>query len=162
EPNSGTDSECFPQAVRHGVRPDGELTSERSEPIAADIRPQGDGVKRAKIKLLAGLLGVNFDELWHRERRRRIRRIVQYSTTMLALGVIGTFAWRWGSSEQRRHIWITHNIEQGKNELNAGRRIQAAAFFANARKAGDTNKELENLLRDSAKGLVEPLVILKG
>lgn len=161
-PNSTTDSECFPQAVRYQVGPSGELTTERTEPIAADMRPQGDGVRRAKIKLLAGLLGVNFDELWHRERRRRNRRIVQYTTIILALAVIGTFAWRWGSREQRRRIFITHNIEQGKNELNAGRRVQAAAYFAKARTAGDTDKELESLLRDSARGLVEPLVTLKG
>ena len=64
-----------------------EAINERSEPIAADIRPQGDGVRRAKIKRLAGLLGVNLDELWHQERRRRVRRIVQYSTTILALKV---------------------------------------------------------------------------
>jgi len=64
-----------------------EAINERSEPIAADIRPQGDEVRPAKIKLLPGLLRVNFDELWLRERRRRIRRIVHYSTTIVVLKV---------------------------------------------------------------------------
>ena len=53
------------------------MTNERTEPIAADMRPQGDGATRARFKLLAGLLGVNFDELWHRERRRRIRKVAR-------------------------------------------------------------------------------------
>jgi hypothetical protein len=162
EPNSGTDAECFPPAVRYHVLPDGELTDERIEPIAADMRSQGDGIRRARIKLLAGLLGVNFDELWHRERRRRIRKVVQYCGIVLSLAVIGTFAWRWGSQAQQGRIAIANYIEQGKNELDAGRRLQASVFFAKARRAGGAGKVLADLLRDSAKGLVEPLITLKG
>ncbi|PYJ23148.1 MAG: hypothetical protein DME92_01710 [Verrucomicrobia bacterium] len=46
EPNAITnpDLECFPPAVRYRVLPSGELTTERTEPIAADAR--GDVYKR--------------------------------------------------------------------------------------------------------------------
>jgi hypothetical protein len=162
EPNSQTDTECFPPAVRYRVLPNGEMTNERTEPIAADMRPQGDGATRARFKLLAGLLGVNFDELWHRERRRRIRKVALYTSTVLSLTIIGTFAWEWASKEQRRRTSIAHHIEQGKNELKAGRRLQASVYFAKARTEGERTKSLEDLMRDSAKGLVEPLVTLKG
>jgi hypothetical protein len=163
EPNATRpDSECFPSAVRYRVLPSGELTEERTEPIAADARPLGDGVRRARFKLLAGLLGVNFDELWLRERRRRIRKAVQYAGIILCLIVMGAAAWRWGSQEQQRRISIANYIERGKSELTAGRRLQASLYFAKAWRAGGRGKTLEQLLRDSAKALIEPGVTLKG
>jgi hypothetical protein len=77
--------ECFPPAVRFKVSRDAELTSEREEPIAADARPQGDGKETAKRKVIAGLLGVGFDEIARRAERARRRR------NLLRVGM-GTFA----------------------------------------------------------------------
>ncbi len=87
-PGSGT-LECFPPAVRFRVNAQAEIVpGERVEPIAADVRPQGDGKPNAKLKLLAGLLGVNFDELKQRERRRVIRRsLVRGAVAAVLLGV---------------------------------------------------------------------------
>jgi tetratricopeptide (TPR) repeat protein len=77
--------ECFPQALRFKVGTDGALTHEQEEPIAADARPQGDGKDIAKIKLVAGLLGLGFDEIVRRAERARKRR-----TRMLA-AVVASF-----------------------------------------------------------------------
>ena len=63
--------ECFPPALRFKVGPDGALTDEREEPIAADARPQGDGKDLARLKLVAGLLGVGLDEIVRRSERAR-------------------------------------------------------------------------------------------
>ena len=52
--------ECFPRALRFNVTASGGIGEHRAEPIAADVRAGGDGVHRAKMKLVAGLLGVNF------------------------------------------------------------------------------------------------------
>lgn len=89
EPNaSGTpDSEleeCFPDALRHKVDAGGRLTDEREEPVAADARPGGDGRSGAKLKLIAGILGVGLDELRRREHQRRQRRLVGISMASLA------------------------------------------------------------------------------
>lgn len=46
-----------------------------SEPLAADARPGQDGRQGAKLKLLAGILGVPFDELRQREAARRQQRL---------------------------------------------------------------------------------------
>src|SRR5205085_2651893 len=73
EPGDATE-ECFPPALRCKLGPDGALTQEREEPIAADARPQGDGKTIATIKLIAGLLGVGFDEIVRRSERARKRR----------------------------------------------------------------------------------------
>ena len=63
EPNASDDpahtqEECFPQALRYKLGPDGNLSTVRTEPIAADARPGKDGRTNAKLKLIAGILGV--------------------------------------------------------------------------------------------------------
>ena len=67
--------ECFPPAVRFAVGEDGRLTDVPAEPVAADLRPGGDGKRLAKLKLIAGLLGVGLDEIVQREAQRRGRRL---------------------------------------------------------------------------------------
>lgn len=62
--------ECFPKALRYHIGADGTLTGDRAEPVAADLRPQGDGKKFARLKLIAGLIGIGLDELVHRDAHR--------------------------------------------------------------------------------------------
>ena len=66
--------ECFPPALRFKVGADGQITDEREEPIAADAREQGDGKEIAKLKVVAGLLGLGLDEIVRRAERARKRR----------------------------------------------------------------------------------------
>ena len=61
----------FPYAL---IKPESEGEPER-EPLAADARKQGDGRERAFIKLVAGLLGVGFDDLAQREAQQRHKRM---------------------------------------------------------------------------------------
>ena len=80
EPNASDISghealECFPPALRYALGADGTLSSVRMEPIAADARPGKDGRGNAKLKLIAGVLGVEFDSLRRREHQRRNRRL---------------------------------------------------------------------------------------
>lgn len=77
EPNAAPDSgllECFPPAVRFQVTPEGEVTADPAEPIAADARPGKDGKSNALLKLLSGVMGVGYDELRQRERQRQRQR----------------------------------------------------------------------------------------
>jgi tetratricopeptide (TPR) repeat protein len=67
--------ECFPPALRFHLGPDGELSDARTEPVAADARPGKDGKNRAKLKLVAAVLGVGFDVLRRREQQRRARQL---------------------------------------------------------------------------------------
>jgi eukaryotic-like serine/threonine-protein kinase len=70
---------CFPPSL---VAPgeDGQPV----EPLAADARKEGDGRERAFLKLVAGLLGVGFDQLAQREAQRKQRRLVQIAVASLA------------------------------------------------------------------------------
>jgi eukaryotic-like serine/threonine-protein kinase len=82
--------ECFAPALRHVIHADGQLASERTEPIAADARPGKDGKANAKLKLIAGLLDVGFDRLKQRELQRRNRRMVAITAAALFVMAVTT------------------------------------------------------------------------
>jgi tetratricopeptide (TPR) repeat protein len=71
---SNPELDCFPSALRFAVGPDGSLSGERHDPIAADARPEGDGKEIAKLKVVAGLLGLAQDEIVRRAQKARRRR----------------------------------------------------------------------------------------
>jgi tetratricopeptide (TPR) repeat protein len=62
-----------------------------TEPLAVDLRPGGDGKQVAKLKLIAGILGVGFDGLRRREAARRQRRLAALAAASL-LGLLVTSA----------------------------------------------------------------------
>jgi hypothetical protein len=69
--------ECFPPTLRFAVAADGTLTDRRSDPLAADAREGKDGRSNSRLKLIAGLLGIGFDDLRRRElARKRQRRLI--------------------------------------------------------------------------------------
>src|SRR5262249_4056155 len=84
-------SECFPAALRYLADGAGQGTSEFAEPLAADVRTTGDGVHNAQLKILAAMLGVQFDQLRQRdqERRRRQRRIALSLIGIIVLTLLG-------------------------------------------------------------------------
>ena len=75
QPEAG---DCFPPALtEHGV-----------EPIAADARDVGDGKKNAFLKLMAGVLGVEFDKLRRREYERQLRTRTVWTGALIVLAVV--------------------------------------------------------------------------
>ena len=78
------EEECFPPALRFRVGADGLLSDTRTEPIAADARPGKDGKQAAKLKVIAGVLGVGYDALRRREAQRRNRRLFALACGALA------------------------------------------------------------------------------
>nr|NUR37854.1 TIR domain-containing protein [Sphingomonas sp.] len=69
------DEESFPPALRFKYDRRGHQTTKRAEPLAADFREGGDGKRLAFLKLVAGMLGVELDELVRREQTRRHRHL---------------------------------------------------------------------------------------
>lgn len=95
EPNAGAirgreDEECFPAALRTEVAASDGGSTVILDPIAADARAGKDGRTNAKLRIIAGLLGVGFDALKQREQQRRARRlaIVATSTSIIMVGTI--------------------------------------------------------------------------
>lgn len=87
EPHSGDETECFPKALRYEWK-DGELSEEPAEPLAADARRIGDGRALARLKLIAGILGVDLDNLRQRDLQRRNRRLLAFSAGSTAIAVL--------------------------------------------------------------------------
>lgn len=84
----GGERECFPPALHLDVGPDGTLVPDAGlEPLAPDLRKLDRDV--VKLKLIAGLLGVKYDDLYQRERRRaRGRRAAWGSVSLVIMGVL--------------------------------------------------------------------------
>ncbi len=82
--------ECFPEALRFKLDPDGKLGNEPAEPIAADARRGKDGTGNARLKLISGMLGIGLDALRQRELQRRHRRMAAITVASLAGMIIAT------------------------------------------------------------------------
>jgi hypothetical protein len=99
--------ECFPPALKHPLDAAGNLdVTVAAEPIAADARPGKDGRGDAFLKLLAGVLGVNFDDLKRRDDLRRRQRmqvgLAVVSLLLLVFMVLAGLAWwQWREAEAR-------------------------------------------------------------
>ena len=87
----GDHQDCFPPALRYRDE-SGERT--HVEPIAADLRPGGDGRRMALLKLVAGMLGVGLDELVRRDAQRRTRQFAALAAASFAgMAVMSGLAW---------------------------------------------------------------------
>jgi len=71
--------ECLPPALRLPL-----------EPLAGDLRPEGDGRGRGFIKILAGLTGMDFDQFYRRHERREQQ--IRAAWTTVAVSLILGFA----------------------------------------------------------------------
>jgi tetratricopeptide (TPR) repeat protein len=102
EPNASArpgeeQQECFAASLRFEIAPDGRLSTRPAEPVAADLRPGKDGKTNAKLKLIAGLLGIGLDELKQREHRRQHKRLLLITVGsvagMVMTGALAVTAW---------------------------------------------------------------------
>ena len=84
-PNYPAD-ECFPPALKFKIDYNGNITGEfDTQPLAADARPNADGKLAAYVKIVAGLLKVDFlsllvDRAEKQERQRKRRRLALLAT----------------------------------------------------------------------------------
>lgn len=77
--------ECFPPALRR--EGEARLLAQR-HPLAADFRPGRDRRADAELRLIAAMLGVEFDALKQREQERRIGRLRLVLATTVAVMVV--------------------------------------------------------------------------
>ena len=86
----GAPEDSFPEALRFAADEDGNVIAK--EPLAGDVRGGSlrerlKKLNREKLRLLAPMLGVAYDDLYQREHRRTVRRGLAISgTATLILG----------------------------------------------------------------------------
>jgi hypothetical protein len=100
-------SECFPPALRHRVGTDGQITADRVEPIAGDLRRDGDGWTAAFLKAVAGITGLGYDAFAKRQRKRMFRRRVLQTVLVCLLIVAGLFYWDYSRLKVRYYAHVT-------------------------------------------------------
>ncbi len=130
KPGFSAEAECFPEAMKYALGADGNLDKNRpTEPIAADARPGMDGRINAKLKLAAGILGINYDDLKRRDERRRRRQqriVIAVSSalvlTFAALAAAALLQWRMATRETKIANAQTQEAERQKSEADTQRR----------------------------------------
>ncbi|CAO1649387.1 TIR domain-containing protein [Parasphingorhabdus sp. NYA22] len=90
----GEPEEAFPTALRYGT-----------EPLAADLRKEGDGWRLGFLKIVAGIAGVPLDALVQRDATRRIRRVMAVTGGALValLAMIGMTIFALQSRNEAQH-----------------------------------------------------------
>jgi hypothetical protein len=122
---------AFPPALFQQVDSTGAvLVGDDPDPLAADIRPEGDGFNLATLKIVAGLTSIPLTELTERqqEAERRERRIVRAIAVVMGVlaiaAMIGAIVAYRSAEEARRRL--SNAIEM------AARRVDDAAGFSDA------------------------------
>ena len=82
----GEPAESFPKVLTE-VERDGKMVS--IEPLAVDIRDDDEkkilkNIRREQYRFLADMLEVDYDDLYQRERERRLRRVIAVSGAMVS------------------------------------------------------------------------------
>ena len=118
----GRPPSCFPAPLMKR-RADGSIQA----PLAADLAaaPDGDGKQRAVIKLIAGLLGVPFDALWRRERRRRLALALRVAGLAIILGLIVGYAGLYATGSARSRAFAAASAFEFNQQ-----KYDRAAFLA--------------------------------
>ncbi len=87
EQADGAEQECFPEPLRRRLA--GKGAGERVETLAADFRPGEDSRRGALLKLVAGILQLDLDEIVQRDAQRQYRRLslIAAASVVTALGM---------------------------------------------------------------------------
>ncbi len=123
-PHTKDSNECFPPAL--------EALPSQEERVGANITEGGRDF--AAVKLIAGVVDIDVNDLWHRyERERRRRRLLWTlaAALMIALSVgVALWMWRMNTTLERQNRTLTiESIKSGSSEVIAmverGEYIQA-------------------------------------
>lgn len=142
-------AECFPRALRYRLDERGEIGARKAEVVAADARKGRDGRDNAKLKIIAGLLGVGFDELKQRERtRRRWQWVLRSVAAAAVIAVVGgvLHAQQAVHLEQERSAHLDRLVELGKKELAGDEFARAATYLNEAYTSGMSSADVRFLL----------------
>ncbi len=103
---------CFPPALlehEYGLQ---------HEPLAADTRKWADGKNLAKLKLVAGILGIRLDKLRRRELQRKRKFQAATGFAIAAVIALAVFAFQTRLSEQKAREAQQRDRENAENMLS--------------------------------------------
>src|SRR5262249_7843356 len=137
--------ECFAPALRFALDSDGQPSERRIEWLASDARKGKDGPRNAKLKVLAAMLGVDFDELKQREKSRQRRRLLVTMGAVVAIALVLAGIWEFQerkrtaaqkiAAQQRAALVANRQAELGRQSLLKGDALTASSLLETALKA---------------------------
>ncbi len=151
------DHACFPPALLKSA--DGQP----HEPLAADIRKWADGKNLAKLKLVAGILGIRLDKLLRRDVRRKRKIKIVAGLAIAAVVALAASAFQARMAEQEalyqqqkdrdnaevslaKFIEATDNLDQVAN-------LQTRRIYAELAPGFLQNLDPDNLSLESKRNL---------
>lgn len=162
EPNaSRPERECFAPALKFKIGTDGLPTGERDEPRAPDLR--SDGMASVRAQLAAGLLGLPFDDLWQRDRRRTRRWRAAWATAAVVMAaVLGTagIGWR-GAQRATRLQAAAQAVAEARIAVADGRTVEALKVLTPHLQSADTRPLVEAPLRAMLAWMQDPRAAMR-
>ncbi|HSS21048.1 MAG TPA: toll/interleukin-1 receptor domain-containing protein [Pyrinomonadaceae bacterium] len=152
---------CFPAALSTDVVGEGLLSNQHAEPLAIDLSKES--FQRAHLRLVAGLLGVSFDSLWQRDRRRTTKRRAIAAAVSLAvvLGFI-LLGVRWLTERSRAHDQrMNVTLARVRDDL-ASERVKEALTELNGLYAEGERGAVEELLKSTLSWVATPTELFEG
>lgn len=141
----GTYPTNFPPSLRFELGADGTVTDRPVTFLGPDLRETGDGRSLGLAKVVAGLTGLDTDDVFRRaERARRRRRQVQATLAVAVLVVVSLLA-GWAEIQRRRFV----NYLELATKFNAFEVADVTAGWDNPRElAQDTLTALREIVSD--------------
>jgi WD40 repeat protein/Tfp pilus assembly protein PilF len=143
EPNATTKSnasgkECYAEALRFRVDTNQNILPHPVDPGGADVRGSRASRRKALMRLIAGILEIDFDKIWNREKRRR--RIQFLQTVGLCLATLLT-GWILLSGQRSRFMrLLTQTTTKLQEEAEANLTKQQEEAKANLTKQQEEAK----------------------
>ncbi|MEE9434505.1 MAG: toll/interleukin-1 receptor domain-containing protein [Sphingorhabdus sp.] len=108
----GEPADAFPESLLQG-----------GEPLAADLRKEGDGPRLGFLKVVAGIAGVPLDALVQRDAQRRLRRVTMITggalAAMLAMAIMTFIAIQSRNEAQRQRAEAEGLVEYMLTDLRS-------------------------------------------
>lgn len=154
EPNASRkgrpEVECFPPALMNTL-----------EPIAGDLRRDGDGRDRGFLKILAGITQLDFDELYRRHERAQARKRLLSTIATLALttvfALLSVFALTQRNSARAAEVRAQGRtadlyLEEARRVLRGNSSEELAVLTQAAYKAQSDNPDLPVFMAAARQG----------
>ena len=151
---------CFPPALTSQSGGEELLSELHAEPLAIDLRKES--FQRSRIRLVAGLLGVSFDSLWQRERRRTMkRRAIAAVVTVALASVIVVLGINWLTARGRvKAQRIDRTLVKVRDDL-ASERVSAALTELDGLTTEGERGAVEDVLKSTLSWVSTPSELLK-
>lgn len=135
------------------------LLADGRELIAADARAEGDGYELAKLKVIAGLIGVKLDDLRKREAQAQRRRMLAFGSAAVVFATlsVATAGLAWLAEQRRQMAERNFQVAKGAAEslvfdiAQGLRNVEGMRAETVAKILGTAEQSIDTLVREASE-----------